>query len=254
MRKVSAYILTRNEEKHIKDCMESVKFADEIVVIDAFSSDATAEIAKSLGAKVVQNKFEYFGKQRNFALEQCSYDWVICLDADERISPELKAEIEDQLQKSPECGVFIAPRKSRFINKWIAHSGWYPDYRHPVLFDKTKAKYKDQLVHEDIDYKGRKFYFKGDIYHYPYESIKHFTAKSDFYTDLRAEEMFAKGKKFRVVNLLINPPVMFIKMYFVKKGFLDGLTGLILALLYSSFYTLMKYIKLWEIYNKKSGE
>ncbi|MCL2485778.1 MAG: glycosyltransferase family 2 protein [Endomicrobia bacterium] len=247
MKKVSAYILTKNEEKHIKECIESVKFADEIVVIDAFSSDSTVDIAKNMGANVIQNKFEYFGQQRNFALEQCSYDWVICLDADERISPELKTEIEEQLKNNSEGDIFIAPRKSKFINKWITHSGWYPDYRHPVLFNKTKAKYKDQLVHEDIDYTGKKYYFKGDIYHYPYESIKHFVAKSDLYTDLRAKEMFKKGKKFKVINLFANPSVMFIKMYFIKRGFLDGLTGLILAMLYSYFYTLMKYIKLWEI-------
>ncbi|MDR2191252.1 MAG: glycosyltransferase family 2 protein [Endomicrobium sp.] len=251
MRKVSAYIIACNEEKHIKAAIESLKFADEIIVVDAFSEDFTAEIAKEAGAKVIRHKFESFGKQRNFALEQCSYEWIICLDADERITPELKAEIEFQLQNSPRGDVFLAPRKSKFINKWILHSGWRPDYRHPVLFNKTKAKYKESLVHEDIDYKGKKKYFKGDILHYPYASIKQFVKKSDLYTDLRAKEMFEKGKKFRAWNLFINPSVMFVKMYFIKRGFLDGLEGLILALLYSFFYTMMKYIKLWE---KSSAE
>jgi len=254
MRKCSAYIIARNEEKNIKECVESLKFADEIVVVDSFSSDATAEIAKSLGCKVVSHKFESFGAQRNFALEQCSYDWIICLDADERISPELKSEITAQLQKSPDGEVFLAPRKSKFINKWVLHSGWYPDYRHPVLFDKTKAKYKNQLVHEDIDYKGEKKYFKGDILHYPYDGIKQFARKCDLYTDLRAKEMFEKGKKFRTLNLIINPSVMFVKMYIIKRGFLDGLTGLVLALLYSSVYTLMKYIKLWELEQKDAAK
>ncbi len=253
MRKISAYILTKNEERHIKDCVNSVKWADEIVIVDAFSTDATVEIAKEAGCKIVQHKFESFGKQRNFALTQCSYDWVIALDADERISLELKDEIIKQLQKSPDGAVFTAPRKSMFINRWIMHSGWYPDYRHPILFDKTKAKYKDQLVHEDIDYKGKKYYFKGDILHYSYDSIKQFVQKSDFYTDLRAREMFEKGKKFRVYNLFINPVSMFLKMYVFRRGFLDGLTGFVLALLYSAFYTLMKYIKLWELENKKNA-
>ncbi|MDR1195080.1 MAG: glycosyltransferase family 2 protein [Endomicrobium sp.] len=252
MRKVSAYILTKNSEKHIKECIESVKWADEIVIVDSFSGDATLEIAKEAGCKIFQRKLEGFGAQRNFALEQCSYEWVICLDSDERISPELKAEIEKQLQNSPECAVFLAPRKSRFINRWILHSGWYPDYRHPVLFNKNEAKYKNQLVHEDIDYKGKKKYFKGDILHYPYDSIKQFIAKSDYYTDLRAEEMFKAGKKFSVLNLMVNPCSMFLKMYVFRRGFLDGLAGFILALSYSCFYTLMKYIKLWELENKKS--
>ena len=252
MRKVSAYILTMNVEKHIRECVESVKWADEIIVVDSFSSDATVEIAEEMGCKVFQNKMESFGKQRNFALDKCSYEWVICLDSDERISPELKAEIENQLQNSPQRDVFVAPRKSMFINKWITHSGWYPDYRHPILFNKNKARYKEQLVHEDIDYKGRKYYFKGDILHYPYDNIRQFVKKSDFYSGLRAQEMFSKGKKFRIINLIVNPCVMFLKMYVFRRGFLDGLTGFILALLYSSFYTLMKYIKLWELENKKS--
>jgi glycosyltransferase involved in cell wall biosynthesis len=250
MIKVSAYVLAKNEEKHIKECIESIKWADEIVIVDDFSTDTTVEIAKSLGCKVVQNRFEYFGKQRNFALQQCSYQWVVCLDADERITPELKAEIEQELQSTPRAYAFVAPRKSMFINRWILHSAWYPDYRHPILFNKNKMEYKDQLVHEDIDYKGEKFYFKGDILHYPYESIKSFINKSDFYSNLRSKEMFQEGRKFKVVNLIANPIVMFIKMYIIKKGFLDGVVGLILALLYSSFYTLMKYVKLWALENK----
>jgi glycosyltransferase involved in cell wall biosynthesis len=252
MRKVSAYIITKNEEKHIKACIESLDFADEIIIADSFSSDATEEIALECGCKVIKHKFESFGKQRNFAVGQCSYEWIVCLDADERISKELKSEIVFQLQNSPDGDVFLAPRKSMFINKWIMHSGWYPDYRHPVLFNKNKAKYKEQLVHEDIDCKGKKKYFKGDILHYPYDSVEQFIKKSDLYAGLRAREMFEKGKKFRILNLLLNPCVMFVKMYFIKKGFLDGLTGLILALLYSCVYTLVKYIKLWELYNKNS--
>ncbi|MDR3253462.1 MAG: glycosyltransferase family 2 protein [Endomicrobium sp.] len=250
MEKASAYVLTKNEEKHIKECIESLKWVDEIVIIDSFSEDATVKTAKEMGCKVVQNKFECFGKQRNFALSQCSYDWIICLDADERITPELKIEIEHELQNFPKGNVFLAPRKSRFINKWILHSGWYPNYRHPVFFNKKAVNYKEQLVHEDIDYQGKKYYFKGDIIHYPYDNIKQFIKKSDLYTDLSSREMFEKARKCRVINLFGNPVIMFFKMYCIKKGFLDGFTGLILALLYSSFYTLMKYIKLWELQNK----
>ncbi|MCA6071055.1 MAG: glycosyltransferase family 2 protein, partial [Endomicrobium sp.] len=149
MRKVSAYVLTKNEERHIKDCINSIRWTDEIIIIDDFSIDGTMEIAKELGCKVVQNQFEYFGKQRNFALTQCSYEWVICLDADERITPELRKEIEHELKNSPKYDAYVAPRKSKFINKWILHSGWRPDYRHPVFFNKKKVKYKDQMVHED---------------------------------------------------------------------------------------------------------
>jgi glycosyltransferase involved in cell wall biosynthesis len=251
MQKVSAYIITKNVEKHIKQCIESLKWADEIVIIDDFSSDKTAEIAKSEGAKVIEHKFEYFGAQRNFALTQLSYDWVLCLDSDERISEKLKEEILAQLKDTPNADIFLAPRKSMFINKWIMHSGWYPDYRHPILFNRKKAVYKDQLVHEDILYTGnKKAYFKGDILHYSYDSIKQFIKKSDQYSDLSAKQMFERGKKAKLHNFIINPINMFIKMFIIRRGFLDGLTGFVLALLYSSFYTLMKYVKLWELWEK----
>jgi glycosyltransferase involved in cell wall biosynthesis len=251
MEKTSAYIITKNVQKHIKACIESLSWADEIIIIDDLSTDKTAEFAKASGAKVIEHKFEYFGAQRNFALSTLTHNWVICLDSDERISPQLKSEILKTLQTPPTADIYLAPRKSMFINKWIMHSGWYPDYRHPILFNKTKAKYKDQLVHEDIDYKGDKVgYFKGDILHYSYDSIKHFIKKSDQYSDLSAQQMFKKGKRAKVHNFIINPLNSFLKMYIFKRGFLDGKTGLILALLYSSFYTLMKYTKLWELQTK----
>ncbi|MDR3048453.1 MAG: glycosyltransferase family 2 protein [Elusimicrobiota bacterium] len=250
--KTTAYIIAKNVEEHIKSCIESLSFADEILIIDDFSSDKTAQIAQSLGAKVISHKFENFGAQRNFALTQTSYNWIICLDSDERISDELKQEILEQINGIPKADVFLAPRKTKFINKWIKHSGWYPDYRHPILFDKTKAQYKNQLVHEDIDYNGdKKAFFKGDILHYSYNSIGQFIKKSDQYSSLSARQMFERGKKFKLYNLIINPINMFLKMFVFKRGFLDGLAGLILALLYSAFYTLMKYIKLWELQVKK---
>jgi hypothetical protein len=149
------------------------------------------------------------------------YEWIVCLDADERIRSKLRAEIEYELKNAPEGDAYVAPRKSRFINKWILHSGWYPDYRHSVFFNKNKMKYKDQLVHEDIDYRGEKLYFQGEILHYPYDSIKHFMRKSDFYTDLRAKEIFQEGKKFKILNVFVNPIAMFVKIILLKK---DSLT------------------------------
>jgi glycosyltransferase involved in cell wall biosynthesis len=247
VQKLSAYIISKNVEKHIKPCIESAAWADEVVVIDDFSSDKTAQFAKEAGAKVIEHKFEYFGAQRNFALTQLKYDWVLCLDSDERISQELKEEIIEAL-KNPVFDIYLAPRKTMFINKWILHSGWRPDYRHPVLFNKQKANYKNQLVHENINYTGNKIgYFKGDILHYSYNSIKQFIKKSDQYSDLSAKQMYEKGKRVKIHNFIINPVNMFLKMFVFKKGFLDGTTGFILALLYSSFYTLMKYVKLWEL-------
>jgi glycosyltransferase involved in cell wall biosynthesis len=252
MNKVSAYIISKNVENHIKAAIESLRWADEIVIVDDFSQDKTAQIALEAGAKVIEHKFEYFGAQRNFALTCLKYDWVVCLDSDERVSDDLRDEILAELKKDePSADIFLAPRKTKFINKWIDHSGWYPDYRHPILFNKRKAQYKDQLVHEDIDYKGDNIgYFKGDILHYSYDSIKQFIKKSDQYSDLSSRQMFERGKRAHIHNFILNPVNMFLKMFIFKCGFLDGLTGFILALLYSAFYTLMKYIKLWELWAK----
>ncbi|MDR2771919.1 MAG: glycosyltransferase family 2 protein [Elusimicrobiota bacterium] len=252
MNKVSAYIISKNVESHIKECIQSIIWADEVVVIDDFSTDKTALLAASAGAKVIAHKFSYFGAQRNFALTQLKYDWVLCLDSDERVSVELKEEIIAALASPNPSDIYLAPRKTMFIKHWIKHSGWYPDYRHPVLFNRQKASYKDQLVHEDIDYKGNRIgYFKGDILHFSYESISQFVKKSDQYSTFSAAQMFERGKKAGILNFIFNPLNMFFKMFFAKRGFLDGKTGLLLALLYSSFYTLMKYAKLWEMQTKK---
>ncbi|MDR3112203.1 MAG: glycosyltransferase family 2 protein [Elusimicrobiota bacterium] len=250
MQKLSAYIISKNQEKHIDKCLESILWTDEIVVVDDFSTDRTAEVAKNLGCRVISHSFKNFGDQRNFALSQTSYEWVLCLDCDERVTQDLKIEIQKELSGIPRAFAFCAPRKSKFINTWILHSGWYPDYRHPILFNKSKMHYKEQKVHEDIDYCGKKFYFSGQILHYPYESIKQYVKKSELYANLSAKSMFDRGKRFKILNLFVNPTTMFIKMFVIKKGFLDGLAGLVLALLYAFFYTQMKYIKLWELENK----
>ncbi|MDR2708839.1 MAG: glycosyltransferase family 2 protein [Elusimicrobiota bacterium] len=247
MQKVSAYIITKNSQAHLYKALESIQWADEIVIVDDFSCDKTCEIAAHFKAKIVEHKFENFGAQRNFALTCLTYDWVLCLDSDECISAELKIEILQAL-KNPTADIYLAPRKTFFINRWIMHSGWYPDYRHPVLFNKKKAQYKNQLVHEDIDYKGeRKQYFSGDILHYSYDNVEQFIKKSDQYSGLSAQQMFARGKRAKIYNFIFNPLNMFLKMFIFKRGFLDKKTGFILAMLYAYFYTLMKYIKLWQL-------
>jgi glycosyltransferase involved in cell wall biosynthesis len=247
--KVSAYILTHNEEKNIENCLESIKWVDEIVIVDSFSTDKTLEIAARYNCKIVRRKMDGFGAQRNAALDNCSNDWIICLDADERLSETLQNEIKQSLSGAVfEAVAYKAPRKSQFLGKWIMHSGWYPDFRHPVFFNKKFCRYKEQLVHESLEVRGKTAYFKGDINHYTYSSIQQFSAKSELYSSLRAREMFAAGKKFSVCNLIFNPVFTVFKMYVLKKGFLDGTHGLILAFLYGYFYTMMKYVKLWELY------
>jgi len=250
MNKLSVYVMTFNEKDKIKDCLESVKWADEIVIMDSFSTDGTVEIARKYTNKIVQKEFVGFGKLRNIALENCSNEWVLSVDADERVTEELKKEVLEKLTKGPEADAYFIPRKSHFLKVWIRHCGWYPDYRQPQFFNKTKMKYKEQLVHETFELNGKIGYLKGHILQFPFLSLDQFLKKMDRYSTLRAQEMFEEGKKFKVRQLIINPFAMFFRMYVAKMGFLDGKAGLILSVLYG-YYTMIKYIKLWEKYIKK---
>jgi len=244
--KLSVFILTFNEKDKIVDCLESVKWADEVVVMDSFSTDGTVEICKKYGAKVVQSKFEGFGKLRNDALESCSNDWILSVDSDERVTEELKNEVLGLLEKGPDADAYYVPRKSHFLGQWIKHCGWYPDYRQPQFFNKKKMHYTNQLVHETYVLDGKLSYLKGHALQFPFLNLDQYLRKMERYSNLRAEEMRKAGKKFKVLNIIINPAAMFFRMYVAKLGFLDGVNGLILSMLYAN-YTLLKYVKLWEI-------
>lgn len=243
--KLSVYVMTYNEETKIKDCLESVKWADEIVVMDSFSTDKTLEICRQYTDKIIQKEFVGFGKLRNMALDKCTHKWVLSVDADERVTDELKNEILEKLAKDPEADAYFVPRKSHFLGYWIKHCGWYPDFRQPQFFNKTKMKYSEQLVHETYVLDGKTSYLKGHVLQYPFLSLDQFFKKMDRYSTLRAQEMHKEGKKFKISQLIINPAAMFFRMYIAKLGFLDGKVGIILSFLYS-YYTMIKYIKLWE--------
>ncbi|MCX5782104.1 MAG: glycosyltransferase family 2 protein [Elusimicrobia bacterium] len=250
MNKLSVYVMTFNEKEKIKDCLESVKWADEIVIMDSFSTDGTLDIARQYTNKIVQKEFVGFGKLRNIALEHCANDWVLSVDADERVTEELKNEILEKLSKGPEADAYYVPRKSHFLKYWVRHCGWYPDYRQPQFFNKNKMKYTEQLVHESYKLNGKIGYLKGHILQYPFLSLDQFMKKMDRYSSLRAEEMFNEGKKFKIIQLIVYPLAFFHKMYIQKLGFWDGKVGFILSFLYA-YYTAIKFIKLWEKYYKK---
>ncbi|MCS7152166.1 MAG: glycosyltransferase family 2 protein [Endomicrobia bacterium] len=248
--KLSVYIITYNEEKKIRDCLESIKWADEIVVVDSYSTDATVEICREYTDKIFYAKFEGFGKLRNLAVSYTSYDWVLSLDADERVSEELKDEILSKLTTGPDADAYFIPRRSHFLGYWIRYSGWYPDYRQPQFFNKKKMKYEDEhLVHEGFKLNpGAKISFlKGHIIQFPFLTLDEFIKKMEKYSNLKAQQMFNERKKFTLIQLVIHPFICFIRMYIVKLGFLDGEVGFILALLYS-YYTFIKYVRLWELY------
>lgn len=257
MSKLSVYVITYNEELNIRACLESVaSWADELVVVDCYSTDETVKISHEFTDKIYQHKFEGFGRLRNQALAHTSHEWVLSLDADERVPLALRDEICRVLDQGPEADAYLFPRQNYFLGQWIKHCGWYPDYRHAPLFRKGRAKYREDLVHEGIDVTGLVGYMKEPLLHYPFRDVDQYLKKNmDRYSNLMALQMVEQGRRFYFHQLVTHPIFTFFKMYVVRAGFLDGMPGLILSGLYA-YYTFIKYAKFWELssVSKVGGE
>ena len=231
--KLSIVIITKNEEKFISDAVNSSIFADEVLVLDSESTDKTCNIAKEIGARVEQQAWLGFGAQKNKAVELADNDWVFVLDADERITPELRDEIIFTL-KNPQFDGYRIARLNNFFGKYIKTCGLYPDYS-IRLFNKNKGKFNDVAVHESVQINGRVLSLKNHMIHLAYENIDEFKVKQKRYASL-------SHKKRNRLKALISPVWTFFKLYFIKLGFLDGWRGFIIAKLYAQ-YTFWKYIK-----------
>ncbi|MTI59136.1 MAG: glycosyltransferase family 2 protein [Firmicutes bacterium] len=246
MTTIAALIITYNEEENIEDCLESIKWVDEIVVIDSYSEDNTVEICRKYTEKVFPRKFDDFASQRNCGLEKIESDWVLVVDADERVTGELKDEIKNVLFSNDTVQAYKIPRKNYFLGKWIKHCGWYPDYTLRVFMNKKNQF--EGMVHEKVTVNGEVQKMKNNLIHYTYYNISQFIQKTDKYTTLDAIDMYRKGRKFKLGSILINPIWRFIRMFIIKRGYKDGIRGFILSMLYL-FYAFLKYIKLFEIWN-----
>lgn len=249
--KISAVIITHNEEDRLPDALLSCQgVVDEVVVVDDFSTDRTVEIAKDSGARVVQHGFEDFGSQKNFALQQAQYDWVLNLDADERIAESLKTEIIKlrQLDQIAESG-FSIRRKTWYLGRWIRHSGWYPD-RKLRLFRKDRANWVGR-VHERLELSGICGLLPGEILHYTYRDVDDHVQRINRYSRMQGVDLAQKKSLPGILfNLCWNPPLTFVRFYLWKLGFLDGFAGLVIALV-SSWGNALKYLKAWEIKRRK---
>jgi len=249
MMQLSAVIITRNEESNIKRCLESVRFADEIIVVDNNSSDKTVPIAESLGAKVYTTTWKGFGAAKQEGVNYASGEWILSIDADEEIPEMLAKEIQAKLASTNGCAGYYLNRKTMFLGKWINHCGWYPDYV-IRLFQKNKGEFDDAIVHEKAVVDGAVGYLNVDMLHYSYPDLESYLNKFNRYTTLGAEEAFRKGKKAGWFDILIKPPVSFIKHYIVKQGFRDGWAGLVLSAL-SAMSVMVKYAKLRTLQNNR---
>ena len=243
---LSISIIAFNEEHNIRDCLESVKWADEIIVVDSHSTDRTRDIAHEYTERIIERDWPGHVEQKNFALEQTTCDWVFCVDADERVSPELADEIGRILGANdrPEAG-YSVPRKVFYLGRWITHGGWYPD-RKLRLVRRGKARWAGVNPHDHLYADGPVGKLKGDLYHYTYRNLSDHLNTINKFTTIAAGELHKNGKGCPLFHMLVNAPARFFKMYFLRLGFLDGLPGFVVAWL-AGYYVFLKYAKLWEL-------
>lgn len=239
--KISATIITFNEERNVARVIESLRCCDEILVLDSGSNDRTVEIATKLGARVVEASWHGYAAQKNIAVELASHDWILALDADESLSEALEAEIWHIKKSGPKHDGYTMPRLAQYMGRWILHSGWYPD-RKIRLFDRRKAKWVGQYVHESVSVKGSVGHLKSNLLHFTCDSLSEHLRSMDGYTTLAAQEIASRETEIRFSRLLFDPMWTFFRSYVLKGGYLDGVEGLSIAYM-AALYNYVKYAK-----------
>ncbi len=238
---ISATIIARDEEHNIARAIESLRCCDEIIVVDSGSIDRTVEIARKLGARVIETHWRGYAQQKNFASEQAQYDWVFSIDADEALSEALEADVWLLKKHGPKFDAYIMPRMAQYLGRWILHSGWYPD-RKIRLYRRDAAKWVGEFVHESVVSSGSVGHLESNLLHYTCQSLSEHLRTMDRYTTLAAEELVARKKTVTWRHLCLDPAWTFFKTYFLQRGFLDGFEGLAIAWM-SALYTFLKYAK-----------
>jgi glycosyltransferase involved in cell wall biosynthesis len=242
---ITATIITLNESAHIAAALESVRWADEIVVVDAESTDDTVAIARRYTDKIFVRPWPGYVAQKNFAADQASHQWVFSLDADERVTLELADEIRRLLDGEPSAAGYRIPRVTFHCGRWIRSTDWYPDHQ-LRLYDRRRARWAGRHVHESVRAAGDVGRLRGEIQHYAYRDIAHHLQTMDRYTSLAARQMFEDGCRARWVDILITPRLTFFRNYILRGGFRDGTAGLIVSAM-NAYYVGVKFAKLWEL-------
>ena len=243
MAELSVIIITKNEEANIRACLESVAWADETIVVDAGSSDATVEICREFGAKVFVHDWPGFGMQKNRALSYATHEWVFSVDADERVTPELRAAIETVLRNhAGSCAAYRISRLSSYCGRFMRHSGWFPD-RIVRLFKRDAAHFSDDQVHERLLVEGKIGQLDGELLHYAFENIEEVLQKMNHYSTAGAQMMQACGRQASLTGAVLRGLWSFVRTYFLRAGFLDGREGFMLAVS-NAEGTYYRYLKL----------
>ena len=255
-------MITYNEEANVGAALESAAFADEIVVVDSHSTDRTREIAsefrgvdregREVAPIVIERDWPGHVEQKNFAIDAASNEWVLCLDADERLSPRLRSEIETVLSGETSASGYSMPRRTRYLGRWIRSSGWYPD-RKLRLFRRSRGRWGGINPHDHVHVEGKVEKLSGDILHYSYRDIADHIRTINSFTTIAAEQKLHRNVRRPIVRMVTHPPAKFLKMLFLQRGLRDGLPGLVIAGL-GAFYVFLKYAKLWELKERQWKE
>ena len=255
MTKLTVTVITYNEGTHIAAALESVAWADEIIVVDSRSTDGTIETARRFATIVEERDWAGYGAQKNYAADRASNDWILSIDADERVTPELAEEIRGVMRNGPVAPGYLITRVAHYLGRWIRSTDWYPDY-HLRLYDRRAARWSERKVHESVEVDGvakggkRLPRLRGELLHYPYRNMSDHLRKIDTYTTLAAQQWQAEGRHATAFHALIYPRLAFLRNYILRLGFRDGQIGLVVSLL-NSHYVFLKYAKLLELQWKR---
>ncbi|MEW6486596.1 MAG: glycosyltransferase family 2 protein [Thermodesulfobacteriota bacterium] len=242
--RLSATVICKDEAEKIRGCLESVRFCDEVVVLDSGSTDGTLEICREIADLVVETDWPGHVAQKNRGLDLAHGEWVLCLDADERVTPELAAEIQVLLARGPQHDGYWITRHVHYLGRWIDHSGWYPEYR-VRLFRRQAGRWGGVNPHDAVELRGTSGRLRGEIVHYTYDDLSDHLATINSFTSVLAREHAARGRRFSWAALLLRPPLEFFKKYVLRQGFRDGAAGFLVSAL-SAVYVFLKFAKLWE--------
>jgi glycosyltransferase involved in cell wall biosynthesis len=249
--KLSVVVITKNESANIDEALASVAWADERIVVDAESVDDTAERARRAGARVVVREWPGYSAQKNFAASSASHDWILSLDADERVSDPLAGELRTLLTREPTARGYRIPRVSWYLGQWIRSTDWYPDFQ-LRLYDRRAGHWIDRRVHESVRIDGTPGLLSGEILHYAYRDVAHHVDTINRYTTLAAEQLFEDGRRTGPLRLLLHPPAAFVRNIVLRGGIRDGSVGLLVSAM-NAYYVFLKLAKLWERQRKTQG-
>jgi len=242
--RLTVTIITLNEAANIEACLASVAWADEVLVVDCGSTDGTPDLARARGARVIARDWPGYAAQKNFAAGEAAHEWILSVDADERVTPALQADIAAVLARDPQESGFRMARVTWHLGRWIRTTDWYPDHQ-LRLYHRARAQWTPRLVHESVAATGDVGWLAGELQHFAYRDLSHHMQTMDRYTTLAADDMRARGRRAGLFDLTVHPLAAFLRNYVLRRGFLDGSAGFVISVM-NAYYVFLKFAKLWE--------